>query len=364
MVSYKSVVGATPFLVKAEHRIFHMAVTIRPSDFSADRGAIIQLMLDNLTPLSSECRFEWLYRQNPHGEALGWVAVNDQDGTVVGTAAVFPRMLFVRGELIRGWVLGDFCLNVKYRSLGPAVVLQRACLKFFEEQPGEPFYDFPSQTMVAVYKRLGWSVTKTMQRVMKPIRLNQKIRSFISYSWLAEPVAMIGNTALKFLDKKPLLPKGRTIEVEDGPWGEEFTELSGALRNRFEIYLHRSAAYLNWRFFDNPFQKFTMVVARDHGRLIGYGLLGQSPTDALVVDLFCNLDRTVFKALLWHMGDIARRSGKASLRTSFLLGSEMSELYKDNGFWFRDDLPLLVGNFGEDSYLHSDWYLTEGDRDS
>ena len=44
-----------------------MKITIQPADLERDRDVLISTLRDYLTPTSNERRFEWLYRQNPHG---------------------------------------------------------------------------------------------------------------------------------------------------------------------------------------------------------------------------------------------------------------------------------------------------------
>ena len=48
---------------------------------------------------------------------------------MIGVAAAFPRRFYFRGEAVRGYVLGDFCIDPAHRSLGLALALQRACLE-------------------------------------------------------------------------------------------------------------------------------------------------------------------------------------------------------------------------------------------
>src|SRR6266851_6306435 len=101
-----------------------MGITIRDADLKADREEIIRFVHENLTPNSDGRRFDWLYLENPYGHARAWMAV-DELGRTVGQAAAFPRHFSIGGSPHRVWVLGDFCVARGYRSLGPALQLQR-----------------------------------------------------------------------------------------------------------------------------------------------------------------------------------------------------------------------------------------------
>src|SRR5688572_2425883 len=128
-----------------------MKLAIRDADLEKDREELIQFLYENLTKDSDGLRFAWLYLQNPCGVARVWVAVDLDSGRTVGVAAAFPRTFHVAGTERRVWVLGDFCFSNQSRSLGPALQLQRTCIGSLE---GDPWYDFPSRSMMAVYKRI------------------------------------------------------------------------------------------------------------------------------------------------------------------------------------------------------------------
>src|SRR5690349_12414253 len=120
-----------------------MKIIVQPVDLQRDRDVLITTLREYLTPTSNERRFDWLYRQNPHGDPKVWLARDSESGEVVGTSAAFRRQALFNGSAKKGWVLGDFCIAEKYRSLGPALQLQRATLAAIAELPESDFcYDF------------------------------------------------------------------------------------------------------------------------------------------------------------------------------------------------------------------------------
>ena len=78
-------------------------------------------------------------RNGPHGEARAWLAIDGDQETVIGVAAAFPRRFYAKRQtksLPGCWVI--FVFTLQYRSLGPALQLQRACLGV-RESNGEIF---------------------------------------------------------------------------------------------------------------------------------------------------------------------------------------------------------------------------------
>src|SRR5689334_2271319 len=106
-----------------------MKLSVRPADLYSDRDALIDLMLRYLTPMSDGPRYDWLYCRNPDGPARVWVMVDELDGNMVGSAAAIPRQMYVGKQRMLGCVLMDFWIHPEYRSVGPAVQLQRACME-------------------------------------------------------------------------------------------------------------------------------------------------------------------------------------------------------------------------------------------
>lgn len=152
-----------------------MAIAIRPGTLEADRLSVIGLLARHLNPAYDAARFDWLYTKNPAGPGRFWIAFDAATGEAVGTAAAFPRLFSVGGREERGWVLGDFCVSDRHRSLGPALKLQRSCLNLVADTRTPFCYDFPSRTMMVVYERLRIAPRGQMRRLVKLLRIESKL---------------------------------------------------------------------------------------------------------------------------------------------------------------------------------------------
>src|SRR5438552_452104 len=95
-----------------------MSLRIRRARLESDGTELMELLRRHLSPGADSRRFEWLYCACPHGAARAWLACESQTGAAVGAAAAFPRKMYFDGVERMGWVLGDFCFEERYRSLG------------------------------------------------------------------------------------------------------------------------------------------------------------------------------------------------------------------------------------------------------
>ena len=341
-----------------------MALAIAPAHLDTDRDLLIDTVRRLLTPRSNGARFDWLYQNSPHGAARVWLAIDQTRDTVVGMAAAFPRRFYVDGSEVSCWVLGDFCLDSEYRSLGPALQLQRSCLEVVEEDRRTLCYDFPSSGMMGVYRRLGFSMTGKMLRLAMLLRVNRKIKEWIKTPVAQRVISSVGNAFVKMGLPNETVDKTLEMSIQNGHCGEEFTALMHEQRGMLEICLQRSAEYLNWRYVNNPLAKYEIVTARRHGKLKGYAVWTQEGEDASVVDLFGEHNQEIVKALL---ADIIARLTTRGVATLSLWLNELHPWLSwcsEMGFRARDSVPMVCIPGPSVDLRRANWFLMQGDRDS
>ena len=346
-----------------------MGIKIGHADLGTDRETLIETVCRFLIPQADGRRFDWLYRNNPYGQARAWLALEENSGHVIGAAAAFSRRFIFSGKEIIAWVLGDFCLDPQYRSLGPALQLQRACLNVLEaNQDGTFCYDFPSRSMVAVYKRLGIGVTGQMLRMAKPLGVDRKVKEIVRNRAAQRIVASVGNTILKIASERATSAEDLELALQQGFCGEEFTTLAEKQNRKFIFSLQRSAAYLNWRYVSNPQARQEIITARRDGRVVGYIVWTQKEEDAWIVDLFGEEDPQMMRSLVAEIIALAQKRGVMTLSVSMNEAHPWRWLFSEIGFRLRDSFPVVI--IPSKTFPHkinpqlSGWYLMQGDRDS
>jgi hypothetical protein len=343
-----------------------MSVQILSAPLESNQADLILLFKRYLTPDSDENRFNWLYKQNPYGRARAWAALDGEKGYIIGAAAAFPRKFYFRGDERLGWVLGDFCLAEQYRSMGPALQLQRACLQAIES-PYDFCYDFPSKPMMAIYRRLGIQRTSNLVRWARLLRVEGKLKSIVPSDRAASVFGRIGNSVLSWRGWKGT--KGACdIELHNGPCGEEFTVLDQSLQTSPSLRAARTAAYLNWRYLAHPSSSHSILVARKRGRLVGYVVVKNDPENARIVDLVCLEGPAVVARLVDSAVRVLRAGGAKTVSLVASYGHPYSELFERVGFRRRETSPIVVvarpGATIKETDFKSHCYLMEGERDS
>jgi GNAT superfamily N-acetyltransferase len=339
-----------------------MTVYVREANVIDDRAVLIDIAQRYLANDADEERFHWLYRENPFGPARAWIALEKQ-GKALGMAAVFPRRMFCDGAVVPGCVLGDLCVSPEYRSLGPALQLQRACLMCAQSGDFALAYDFPSTTMVGVYQHLGLRPASKSVRMVKPLRAD-RIARVLPVPMLSRPVTAAANLALALRDGFSSDPQGLDFCLEDSPCASEYTELADKIGSSLGTCTMRTAEYLNWRYRQHPRMKYEFLTARRGKELLAYCIFTLSAGEVTVAELFGNrdLDR-VMTGLLQKLVILLRSRGVVTVSAPLLSCDPRTPLLRKLGFWAREAVPVMF--FGRGTTVSgSQMLLMHGDRES
>src|SRR5262249_33348955 len=118
----------------------------------------------------------------------------------------------------------------------------------------------------------------------------------LAHRGLARGVSAAGNAILGLIARGRASRRRIEIASHRGRCGEEFSQLARDIW--LSSGIERSAAYLNWRFLDNPFERFRIMVARSRGQLRGYLVLAGPDDSPVIADLFGGPDPAVVSDLL------------------------------------------------------------------
>jgi hypothetical protein len=344
-----------------------MANLVRRAEVDLEKATLTAFLSRHLSPDANEARYEWLYCKNPEGMARVWVACEFETGMIIGVAAAFPRRILRHGKEVRGYVLGDFCIHPGYRSLGPALALQRSSLEDLSREGAGFVFDFPSTSMLAIYKRLCIEPQESVIRFAKPLRADRQVQKRVPNKAAGRTLAVAANAALRLRDAGLRRSSAWKISEESEPCGEEFTLATQRWAPGMGVCAGRNADYLNWRFLQHPQRRYQFLTARKDGRLCGFLIYHWAGEDATVVDLFAEGD-PVSKALLVETITIMRRKAVSTLSAPFLSHAGR-EILEDCGFQPRESAPVILLTLPwaanrQDDQGADHWYLTHGDRES
>ncbi|MGI9259551.1 MAG: hypothetical protein ACR2QQ_12005 [Gammaproteobacteria bacterium] len=325
-----------------------MGYKIRLANIDSDRDAIFATLHRPSSDSSMRfedrtARFDYIYRNNPDGPGLMWIAQDDH-GDVIGTSGAVPRQMYVGETLRTGVVLTDFWIRPDYRLLGPAIKLQKACLEYIDSGQTEFCIDMSGSDMNTIWKRLGIKPLDQLARFSKPLRLDWYLERRFGSKLLSRCLSPVANLLLQARDA-PIKPSG-TLEVSilEQPCGDEFTQLADRLGPEYGLCVRRTAEYLNWSYREHCYYSHQILTARRNGQLVGYCVLLVNDNEAAhVIDLFAEDDVQVVQGLLAKLMKILRSGGSAmSIWLWMLESSNYRQMPQTVGYKYREQPRSLI----------------------
>jgi hypothetical protein len=245
------------------------------------------------------------------------------------------------------------------------VQLQRACLADMDSGSLALGYDFPSASMLAVYKRLRVEPSERMVRLALPLRADRKIAEKVKVLPVARGLSATANLLLRLRGPSRRGKSSAEISCQEESCGEEFSLLAKQVSECYGVCVERAADYLNWRFLAHLHSRHEMLTARREGDLVAYLIFTQTDEDASIVDLFGFEDTEVLGSLVAHAVDLLRQRGVFTVSASVLASHPRRALFESLGFRARESVPVLLYGAGKNlAGANPSWFLMDGDRDS
>lgn len=339
-----------------------MNLRTRAVDFVADRDELLNVLKRNLRDVPHEARFSWLYLNNPAGQAQSWF-LYDEHGSAVGIASLIRRATWMGEASATCGQVADFGIDLSFRSLGPAIRLQRCTFEPVLKGELAFCYDCPPHDLgMAMFDRLGLKETCRMQGYVKLLRADRQLERLLGKP-AGRMVSGITNPLLRMQSSRSPSSGKLDFSAYTGEFTDEFSNLDLALRTAVSIRNRRSAEDLNWRFRENPLQKFEVLIARQHGDLAGYLIYSVTEEDAYVFDLSGHNLCETGPELLDALTSALRNRAVHTIRAQVPKGNALASVFMKAGFTLRGDGARIVAfsEPGTESFDGTQWQFQHAD---
>jgi len=323
-----------------------MTLRVQQAILESDRDQLIAILERNILGSHQEKHFAWRHFGNPAGPGWSWVLRNGNGQSIVAMASVFPRKMYVAGKPVLCGQVGEFVVDANYRSLGPAVMLQRATFSPVEWEAIALCYDCPPHDEgMSTFVRLGMTASCEVMRFAFPLRTDEFLAKRLGPGMWTKPVVGAGNLLLKM---RALPPNARGLEIRhfDQPFGEEFSRLDEVVSDCRVVRASRSAEELNWRYRAHPEWRFRTLVARRGGELQAFLAFVVFGTRASIVDIFGRDLPIAGLALLEAAIDVCRREKLSCMEGYCTEASGIAPLFRRAGFSLRERAARVVAYSG------------------
>ncbi len=240
--------------------------------------------------------FHWKLRWNPVHTGFASAMVREDTDRVVSLCTVTPKRFWVRGEERLWGEIGDTFTDPAFQRKGMFSALVNASRERAQRAGFEVVYGLPNDQSGPAYTgKLNFPAKPDADHVNCTLPLSSRAvasRALAAHHdkpWYGavrfafeNPLTSAASRALAWTLLTRPSPAGITVR-EESSFGSEYDDLWRAVRPSLPVAQVRDAAYLTWRFLENPFQ-FRVFVARRGGALAGY-LVTLSQRDDHLADL-------------------------------------------------------------------------------
>lgn len=331
---------------------------------------ILSLLMRNLEEYSED-RYDWSYLK-PEIKPLCLVAIENKTGNIVGTGAVFKRMVSFGGTILTAGVAGDFAVDKAHRILGPAITLQKRILSTMEEEDIRFIYTVPNKASGPIFKRLGYKKLSVYKRFVKILRAEYREGKSLLPSRLktiASPLVDFGLSKLS-RENRYSSPTGVTTDTIDS-FTSSFDRLWANADVAIKTLGVRSSAFLNWRYIESNHQNYEIfVINTRESTPAGYIIFYILQNMAYIADMFFVKKDDTVDCLMAEFSLLMRKRGIGSISIHYVGGHFLEE--KLRGLNFIEDRKetecIYVYTSGMDpeyNLLHDpgNWFFMEGDND-
>ena len=349
-----------------------MAIKVLTADLEKDQTDLIDILNQNRDYPSGYERYKWLYLDNPAGKAQAWLAKDTDTGINIGAAAALPRMIWTNGKTQLCHVLSDFSIGQSYRTMGPAIKLNKISVSPVADGLIPFAYDFPSREMTLVHTWCKVRKLTQFSRYLLPINASLLSERYPVLK-KASIVMDAGLRGLLHLFQAATYRGGYTYTHHlAGPESFDpcFDELDAAVGPKFSLCGSRTSAYLAWRYGANPLQRFRLIKLFFKKQFCGYAVGVRTSRNRLqVYDLFCDKRPGVMKAWIHALVAVALKKKYHAVEIELPDTSNWAPFLKKYCFQLREStIDMFVFSSKEYEKLLLTWpdngHMTLGDRDT
>jgi hypothetical protein len=344
--------------------------SIIEADLQHNREDILSIIIKNLGGSLREEKYVWNYNQCPYGAANCWLAKHEQSNTFIGTAALFPRVILVKGEPLYAAVAGDFAVDKQHRNLSTALALQKEIQEKIHDTKFKFIYLLPNEQAQGIFLRLGYKKIGRFTHFVKPLKseyqTNKHIHSFLQFKLFARAVDFLIKCFGKENRYKTTL-KYSIITPEY--FDDRFDVFWKNFSKHYTIIGERTSIFLNWRYIQSPTKKYKIFCLLDENKnIIGYNVYYLENNMCYIMDMLFEPSTEVLNLLLAEFSRFIRMKGGGSISVNYLGGNLLEQKLREFNFLtINDETDLLIYSpymaDTADIFIKENWHFFAGDND-
>jgi hypothetical protein len=239
---------------------------------------------------------------------------------IIGYSGYVPFQGLFGSKRLNGFVGTDVAIDPEYRKRFPhlAVVLARSYEKFVRKDKLFPLI-FPNDLeALEAFKKVQWGTFAALHQLSDPLA--------------AQFLPEIASSSIEI----------KRIEHFDKDIDAFFKRVS----NQHLFLMNTGMDSLNWRYFQNPFSEYVVLIAVKKKEIVGYIVTGLKGKDICIVDLVVDLEYPRVMLLLIYSALKYYDKTKIASTTCCLSHKKYIEIINKSGFFRYGKIECLFFKVG------------------
>ncbi|WP_027081259.1 hypothetical protein [Luteimonas mephitis] len=336
-------------------------------DVHGDRDTVLSIWRGNLGQEAHMCaKYEWFYLRCPFGTPVLQLLRHAPSNEIAGACAAGRRHMLWRGQALEAGVMVDLAVRAEHRSLGPALMMQKALIQCGLQKFGF-VYGFPNPRATAIFRRLGSRKLVDIVRHACVLRPETYLKRRMPAP-LATALGVVLGLGLRLRERIRRIGTQRF----DVSWSNRADARMDGLWSRSApgtgLLAIRDARHLRWRFDEAPTNTTRyLLLSTDAGKTLFGWFATQVVDNVLHVRDFWTVDAAngVSTACVDALICAARRLRVSAISVEIACRDDKLSGWRRRGFVERSRRPIHafwhadIGP-GDDSF---DLLLTSADED-
>lgn len=324
---------------------------VRKAHLKNDREEILNLWTRNdLNGPDPSKHLIWAYENNPAGLGLLWLLVHMSSQKIIGSAGLIPRRMKVNDSVVLVGRAGGFAVDKGYRSIGPALLLQRTVAKEAANYGISLIYSSVPLKAAIIVKRCGYKNIGAFECRRRLISTSAAIKNRLPlFPRIARRLLSCAiDLCFNFIAKKnwnwwrnKKFKLIRNLEFDN-----RFDALWDRSSHQYSLTTERTAVFLNWRFSNNPKARgFVCDALISHDTIHGYVIYRIVGQVAYIIDLFVEDQDDLINILISALAKALRSEGVSSIIIGSFNCERFFNYFRKVGFWLKNPTPASYGLF-------------------
>jgi GNAT superfamily N-acetyltransferase len=345
---------------------------VRQANLSDDKNAFLKFWREHgAKPIDN--KFRWIYENNPCGEAVLWLLIDEGNQEIVGCAALFPREVVVDGEAYRAGIAGDLLIHKNHRTMGPALMLMREVFKSAGSFGFDLIYTLPNKNADLLAKRVGYKKIATLDRYVNLFKVKQQLIKlgipYVASSIFSPVLGMV----LWTKQRKLWRCKSSSFKFSElTEFDEKFLTLWKEYSLSYPVLPDRSIDYMNWKYFSDPddVNHAYAAFSLDKKEMLGCVVYCNDGSSIEIRELILSKNNKSHKYIITEFLRHIQKSGKESAVMNVAGDSRLSAILVDFGFTLRSSGRNVRYACFNDNINQStlddknNWYFVMSDEDT